>query len=232
MPDAICIAVVGAESTGKTTLAAELALQLAAQSGRRVAWVSESLRDWCQHQGRTPLAHEQADILRAHHQRIEAAAATHDVVVCDTTALMTAVYSQLLFGDTSLHAEAAALHRRHQRLTLLTALDLPWVADGLQRDGAHVREPVDTALRELMIRHAIDFSVVGGAGAHRLDQALAATAPLLHSADLPARSPGLFSALQTQNHGQTERLWRCECCLPEEERALRQRGRIRSPPTR
>jgi hypothetical protein len=38
-------------------------------------------------------------ILRAQHERIAEAAATHDWVVCDTTALMTAVYSRFVFGD-------------------------------------------------------------------------------------------------------------------------------------
>ena len=39
-----------------------------------------------------------------------------------------------------------AFHRRCA-LTLLTALDLPWVADGLQRDGPHVQAPIDATIR-------------------------------------------------------------------------------------
>ena len=55
MPDtAIRLAIVGAESTGKTTLAAALAPRLAKDCGLRVTWVPEVLRDWCQHMGRTP----------------------------------------------------------------------------------------------------------------------------------------------------------------------------------
>jgi hypothetical protein len=59
-------------------------------------------------------------------------------------------------------------------LTLLTALDLPWVADGLQRDGPQVREPVDDTLRELLLAHALPFAVVGGQAEQRVAQALAA----------------------------------------------------------
>ena len=59
---------------------------------------------------------------------------------------MIAVYSDQVFGDTGLYDEALAAHARCD-LTLLTALDLPWVADGLQRDGPHVREPVDAKVR-------------------------------------------------------------------------------------
>ena len=178
--EAIRVAVVGAESTGKTTLARALAERLAASTGQRVAWVPEVLREWCSRYGRTPLAHEQAPLLQAQHERIEQAAASHDWVICDTTALMTAVYSRLVFGDGSLDASAAVLHRSMSQ-TLLTALDLPWVADGLQRDGPHVREPVDDALRKLLTLHRLPFAVVGGSGAQRLDNAMAALAPLLRA---------------------------------------------------
>ena len=178
MADALRVAIVGAESTGKTTLASQLAPRLAQDTGLRVAWVPELLREWCDEFGRTPMAHEQAAILRAQHERIEAAAAVHDVVVCDTTALMTAVYSRLVFGDRSLDAPALALHGR-MALTLLTAVDLPWVPDGHQRDGEHVRAPVDALLRELLLAHRMPWAVVGGEGPARLQQAMRAVLPLL-----------------------------------------------------
>ncbi|MCZ8110784.1 MAG: AAA family ATPase [Betaproteobacteria bacterium] len=209
-----CIAIVGAESTGKTTLAAALAERLRRGGHGRVAWVPEVLREWCDAQGRTPRAHEQDAILRAQHERIAEAAATHDWVVCDTTALMTAVYSTLVFGDEGLQARAAALHARSAAVTLLTALDLPWVADGHQRDGPQVREPVDTLLRTLMRRHGLAFSVVAGQGEQRVQRAFDAVRPLLKAA--PAG--GLFTGLAAGRPA--PRRWACECCVPEAERAL------------
>jgi nicotinamide riboside kinase len=224
--DVFGIAIVGAESTGKTTLAQALAERLRAQTGLRVACVGEWLRQWCDAAGRTPLAHEQASILRAQHERIEAAHEGHDIVVCDTTALMTATYSRLVFGDSSLDARAAELHRRHVTATLVTALDLPWVPDGLQRDGPHVREPVDDTLRSLLRRHEIPFAVVGGSGPARLAQALAALQPWLgarEAATKPAGGrAGLFSGLQARRGGAR---WACECCVPEAEQALAARRR-------
>jgi len=224
MAEALCVAIVGAESTGKTTLAAALAQHLAQTSGLRVAWVPEVLREWCDGMGRTPRAQEQAAILQSQHQRITAAAATHDVVVCDTTPLMTAVYSRLVFGDSSLDELALQLHGK-LALTLLMALDLPWVADGHQRDGPHVREPVDTLLRTLMLCHQLPFAVVGGVGQARVAQALAAVAPLLqdHATRTKGRLPaptGLFTGLGTTPTAAPQRLWACECCVPECERAL------------
>lgn len=217
MPDALRIAIVGAESTGKTTLAAQLAPRLAQDTGLRVAWVPEVLREWCERAGRTPLAHEQAAILRSQHQRIEAAAAAHDVVVCDTTALMTAVYSRLIFDDRSLDERAMALHAR-MTLTLLTALDLPWVADGHQRDGEQVRAPVDTLLRELLLAHRVPWAVIGGTGPARLQQAVNAVLPLLRPRS--AAGAGLFTRLGSRQA--SAGAWSCDCCsVPEYERALR-----------
>lgn len=166
----IVLAIVGAESTGKTTLARGLAEALVAD-GLNATMVPEVLREFCDDLGRTPYPHEQAAIAQAQTQRIALAAQAHGVVVTDTTALMTAVYSDYLFNDQALYAQALADHAQAE-LTLLTALDLPWEADGLQRDGAHVREPVDTLIRHHLVQAGLPFSVVAGQGAHRLQQAL------------------------------------------------------------
>ena len=177
MAEALIVAVVGAESTGKTVLARELATRL----GARATWVPEALRLWCDARGRTPHQHEQVGIALEQTERIDQAARSHEIVIADTTALMTAVYSQIVFGDDSLDEMAAAAHRACH-LTLLTALDLPWVSDGLQRDGPHVREPVDTRLRALLQRHGIGYSLVLGQGPERLRAALAALTPWLGGA--------------------------------------------------
>jgi len=201
---ATLLAIVGAESTGKTTLAAALAPRLAKETGLRVAWVSETLREWCDRVGRTPLAHEQASILRQQHERIDAAAEQHDVVVCDTTGLMTAVYSQWVFADRSLHARAVQLQRR-MALTLLTAVDLPWVADGQQRDGPHVREGIDAAIRELLVGNGLPWALVSGQGQARLEAAVEAALPVIQATT--ARHSVLTRA---GGHGRAR--WSCSCC--------------------
>jgi len=196
---AVLVAVVGAESTGKTTLALQVARALQGR-GLDAAVVTETLRDFCEQHGRTPHVHEQADIARAHSDRIEHALGQHQVVLADTTALMTAVYSEFVFGDRSLYEPAVLAHRRAD-LTLLTALDLPWEADGLQRDGPHVREPVDHLVRQALIGHGLSFAVVSGQGPKRLASALSVVEHLL---DAPER------AARTQ--GQPRWRWVCESC--------------------
>jgi nicotinamide riboside kinase len=164
----LVVAIVGAESTGKTVLAQALQARLAG-AGLRAARVDEALREFCDRQQRTPRRDEQARIAALQSRRIDAAAAAGPaVVVADTTALMTAIYSEQVFGDTSLYALAEAAHRRCD-VTLVTALDLPWQADGVQRDGAHVREPVDRLLRVALQRMGLPYSIVSGHGEARLD---------------------------------------------------------------
>ena len=97
-----------------------------------------------------------------------------------------------------LYDEALAAHARAD-LTLLTALDLPWRADGLQRDGPHVREPVDAKVPRWRVpRWAA--AVVFGEGEARLANALAAIA----RARVPAGSAG--QAQRAAGH------WVCERC--------------------
>lgn len=166
------IAIVGAESTGKTTLAGELQAALQ-QDGRSVALVGEYLREFCDRQARTPRVDEQAGIAQEQTRRIAAAASTHDIVIADTTALMIAVYSEQVFGDRSLY-DSAIEAQRGCTLTLLTALDIPWQADGLQRDGPQVREPVTALVRAALARGGLGYSVVAGTGPARLSHALLA----------------------------------------------------------
>lgn len=175
------VAIVGAESTGKTTLARGITQALIAD-GVNAVMVSEYLREFCDERDRTPYPDEQADIALEQSRRIAQAAKLHDVVVTDTTALMTAVYSEYLFEDRGLYEQALPDHAQ-ARLTILTALDLPWESDGLQRDGEHVREPVDALIRQHLVAARLPFSVVAGQGDHRLNQAMLAVRQALQTAE-------------------------------------------------
>ena len=177
------IALLGAESTGKTQLALALAAHCCDQ-GRTALVVPEVLRQWCDREGRTPRLHEQESIAREQ-ARLVVEAQVSDWLIADTTPLMIAIYSEMLFGDSSLY-EFAFEHQRRYDLTLVTGLDLPWVADGHQRDGPHVREPVDALVRAALGRAGVPYRVVYGSGADRLANALAAIA---ESPIAPSMSP-------------------------------------------
>ncbi len=209
----------GAESTGKTTLARQLVDRIHVDTGLRVALVPEGLRGWCAREGRTPQAHEQAAIAQSQDEAIDAARVGSDVVIADTTSLMTAIYSRLIFGDERLTSDAVTHHRRCA-MTLVMALDLPWVADGIQRDGPHVQVPVMQSLRALLTAHALPWALVSQSGAARLESAMDAVAPLLRN--LPTPRQGLFTRLSQRNAEPAARSWRCERCDdPDCERRVR-----------
>lgn len=173
------IALLGAESTGKTHLAVALAAHARSQ-GLTAEHVPEYLREWCDQQGRTPVAHEQGHIAQTQAARLLQARPV-DWLIADTTPLMTAVYSDYLFADLSLYGFALE-HQRHYDLTLVTALDLPWVADGLQRDGEHVRRPIDALLRAALHHGGIAYTEISGQGERRTESALRAIRASMHAA--------------------------------------------------
>jgi nicotinamide riboside kinase len=206
------IAILGAESTGKSCLTHALAGVMQSR-GHRVRTVAEVLRSWCEREGRTPLAHEQIGIAQTQAQAVMCIQQAW--VISDTTPLMTAVYSHLLFADESLYPMALA----HQALfdtTLLTGLDLPWVADGLQRDGPQLRGPVDTLVRQALEGAGMAFRVVYGHGHQRLNNALLALGlPGVDEAAGLTRDNAQFAI----NEGRT--VWQCnECSDPDCEHKL------------
>lgn len=180
------VALLGAECTGKSTLARQMAAALRAQ-GTPAAVVPEALRSFCARMGRTPRRDEQPAIAQAQSKAIARAAARHPIVIADTTALMTAVYSEQVFGDTGLYACGLRAHRV-AGLTLLAASDLPWQADGHQRDGPAARQAVEQLLRQALDRSDTPYAVITGAGPQRLHSAMAALQRAL-SAPAPASAP-------------------------------------------
>jgi nicotinamide riboside kinase len=179
------IAVLGAECTGKTSLIAALDSHWTAQ-GLSVHGVAEVLRQWCDQQGRTPRMDEQWGIAQAQAQQVLLAPEC-DYLIADTNPLMTAVYSDVLFGDRSLYLFALN-HQRNYQHTLVTGMDLSWQPDGIQRDGPAMRERIDARLREVLQQEGLAFSMVYGQGAQRLASALAILEPNQSVASSPPRS--------------------------------------------
>lgn len=204
----LIFAVVGAESTGKTTLALEMACALRAK-GLDAVVVPEYLREACEHLGRTPHQSEQHAIAAEQTRRISEAARQHAIVLADTTALMTAVYSEWVFGDKGLYCFAEGAHAQATH-TLLTSLDLAWVADGMQRDGPHVREPVDALIRQALQRMGAPYAVVAGQGPARVQHGLGLVEHVLDAPQRQARagsSPRWRWVCDKCDDGECEQHW-------------------------
>lgn len=168
-PKLACL--VGAESTGKTTLAQALAAHF------NCPWVPEFLREFCESRERTPVRGEQSLILETQviHESaalMSARIANAPYVFCDTAPLLTAIYSEFVFGDQSLFPRARELQTRYA-LTLVLEPDIAWVADE-QRDGAHVRQPITAMIINELTSLNLPIANISGHGDARLASALKA----------------------------------------------------------
>jgi nicotinamide riboside kinase len=196
------IAIVGAESTGKSWLAQQLQATLQAR-GEPACHVEEHLRTWCEREGRTPEPHEQLPIAQAQADAVLAIGA--GTVIADTTPLVTAAYSHQLFADEHLYPMALA-HQRLYDFTLVTGLDIAWEAQWL-RDHPEGREPIDRLLRQALTQAGIGYRVVYGQGLARLNNALLALGMATEDeASWHSRQSAQFAL----NQGRTP--WLCEKC--------------------
>jgi NadR type nicotinamide-nucleotide adenylyltransferase len=166
------VALLGAESSGKSTLAAALA------SHYGTLWVPEYLREFVDTMGRVPKEEDQAGIARTQMERENAAALSASrFLFCDTTPLMTALYSRWYWGRVD--AQLALLERRHDyAYTVVTAPDSPWEADGLQRESEAVRQTIHEQVLQVLEERAIPYLLVSGS----LQQRMLQVAALIDSA--------------------------------------------------
>lgn len=155
----------GAESSGKSTLAAALATHYG------TVWVPEYLREFVETHGRVPEETDQFPIARTQMERENAAAAVATrFLFCDTTPMMTALYSRWYWGRVD--AQLALLERRYDyAFTLVTAPDSPWEADGLQRESEEVRQTVHEQVLRMLDERGIPYLMVTGSLPQRMLQA-------------------------------------------------------------
>jgi nicotinamide riboside kinase len=135
--------------------------------------VPEELRAFVDRHGRTPTQHEQWDIMHTQQGLEDRTAATcaHGVVIADPAALVTAVYSLMYFDDDALLDEAVDSATRYD-LVIWCDIDVPWVPDGLQRDGPDFRDRehalIGRIVEERLIPRGIDVVKVSGSADERL----------------------------------------------------------------
>ncbi|MDN4038382.1 ATP-binding protein [Massilia sp. YIM B02443] len=165
------IAILGAESSGKSTLSEALARHYG------TIWVPEYLREFVDTHARVPYEEDQFGIARTQRAREDAAALqANRFLFCDTTPLMTALYSRVYWGRVD--AQLAALDARHDyALTLVTAPDTPWEPDGLQRESEEVRQRVHQMLLDTLAARGIAYVLLEGGLPHRMRQVEALLGP-------------------------------------------------------
>ena len=170
----INVAILGAESTGKTTLCRDLAAHFGCP------WVPEYMRTYlqakwdkehltCTWEDLLPIAQGQIEL----ENKLAAQAAQNSdssYLFCDTSLFELMVYSNWYYGDCPDALTKAAL-THHYDLILLTEVDIPWVADDL-RDSPHQRDEISAYFESQLTRHQKPFHRIGGDRDERVQQVL------------------------------------------------------------
>lgn len=168
------VCVFGPESTGKSTLARELAARF------KTVWVPEYARAHLEAQGGAIAAGDIPKIARGQRAAEEALARdANRVLVLDTDLLETTIWSDVLFGSCPDDVRAEA-ERRSCDLYLLTDVDVPWVKDSvryLPDDRRSFFERCRRALEERKRR----FITLSGSWEKRSADAAAAVEDLIRS---------------------------------------------------
>lgn len=167
------VSVVGAESTGTTTLARDLAAHY------NTVWVPEYGREYCEklqaagvdlwtYQWRsaefTEIAHKQQEMEN------DLARAANRILICDTDVLATGIWHERYLRTSSQEVETIAAAHRHD-LYLLTDCDLPFVQDGL-RDGETIRQWMTRRFEEVLTTRGLRWVKISGFGEQRLAAAI------------------------------------------------------------
>jgi nicotinamide riboside kinase len=172
---ALRIAVYGPESTGKTELAARLAAHF------RAPLVSEYASERWDAQGALTLE-DMLPVAKEQWRREDAAAVEADrVVICDTDALTTMLWSDLLYGTTPDELRRGAEKRcRNYALYLLLDIDIPFTPDP-QRcfPDPGDREKAMRIWRGALERRGLPHVLIRGTGEARESAAIAAVRALL-----------------------------------------------------
>jgi NadR type nicotinamide-nucleotide adenylyltransferase len=158
----------GAESTGKSTLAARLAARLGCP------WVPEYGRAYCESRGTDLAMGDLMAIAAGQDRAMRAALASRPpLLILDTDPLMTAAWAEMLFGEVPSELLGDPKADRY----LLFAPDVPWRADGTRFFGTVAERARFARIAEdVLVRAGVPFERIAGSWDQREAAAVAALA--------------------------------------------------------
>jgi nicotinamide riboside kinase len=190
----IKIAMFGPESTGKTTLAIQLA------DHYKTAWVPEFARDFlqdkwdssqliCDVDDMLPIAYGQTKF-ENYSQSI-----ANKYLFCDTNLLVTKVFSEVYYNYCDPLLDKAAQEHEYD-LFFLTDIDVPWEKDDL-RDKAEGRDAVFAVFKKSLIDNNKPFITLSGDKNLRLEKAIVIVEDLTKAKEMGLSS---LDFVQIYNH--------------------------------
>ena len=160
----------GAESTGKSVLAAQLSAELG------VPWLPEYGREYAEAHGTDFTMADLLAIAAGQDAAMRAGAAGNPpLLILDTDPLMTAAWAEMLFGE----VPEVLLGYPKAELYLEFAADVPWVGDGTRLFGGTTeRERFAMIVHDVLVRTGVRFVMVAGDWHQRAASVRAAIAGL------------------------------------------------------
>lgn len=150
------IAIVGPESTGKSTISQQLSKYY------NVPWVPEYARYYCAALTTPCTLQDEVNMFHGQVALEESflATAETDFIICDTTFVTVKIWSDAMFGETP-KVVVDALKTRPYDFYVLLDIDLPWADDPL-RDFPNQREHFMEVWHEELQALQANYVVVGG----------------------------------------------------------------------
>ena len=160
------VCLIGAECTGKTRLAEDLARHFG------TVWVPEYAREYAVHVAR-PLTY--MDVTPIAEGQIASEGAAARLIILDTDLISTVVYSRHHYGHCPEWIEREA-RKRCADLYLWLDIDVPWVADPA-RDSGERRDQLHDEFREALEEFEAKFVEISGSWDERFARAVQAVEP-------------------------------------------------------
>lgn len=159
------IAIVGPESTGKSTMSAYLAKHY------NTVWVPEFARDYCAALTEPPTWQDEINMffgqLALEEEYLPKA---NKLLICDTTFITVKIWSDQMFGS-SPQEVLDELPKHPYDFYLLLDIDMPWEEDPL-RDFPDMREHFMAIWHKELQELNANYVVIAGIGQQRYDEAV------------------------------------------------------------
>jgi len=161
----IKIAIVGPESTGKSTLSEQLA------NFYDTVWVPEYARDYINKLNRPYILEDIIEISKGQLQwEDEQEKKAKRLLICDTNLVVNKIWAEHAYGVCPDWIKENLL-KRHYDIYLLMNTDISWKPDP-QREHPHLREHLFKLYENLLFELKVNYIVISGTGEERLKNAI------------------------------------------------------------
>ena len=159
------VVITGPESTGKSTLSA----QLAQRTGG--TWVPEYARTYIESLQR-PYTREDVETIARHQiSEMRELERQSGLIIFDTWLILTKVWLEVVYGD-SPGWLSDAIRSSQVDLFLLCVPDLPWVPDPVRENGGEMRNVLFNRYAAEISRYGFKWVFVQGEGEARIQNAM------------------------------------------------------------